>query len=115
MERGRRSRRSGRAGGRRARCPWQCAQRRRQRHRDEGPQGQGFVLGGQGRHQGQEHPPSGGHRRPQHRLQDRRHRRDEFGVGGRGGGGGRGRRGGRGGGGGGGRGARGGPGRGASP
>lgn len=37
----------------------------------------GSSLRGQGWHQGPQHPPAGRYRRPQHRLQDRRHRRDE--------------------------------------
>src|SRR5438105_4214683 len=69
--------RGGLARGRRARRPRQPAFARGQRHRDEGPEGEGVVIGRQRRNQGQEHPPDRGLRRTQHRLQDRRHRRDE--------------------------------------
>src|SRR5262245_8509396 len=81
MERGDRGGRRRGAGGGRARCQWQCAGRWRQRHRDQGSQDQGIVLGRQRRHQGQEHPPPGCDRRARHRLQDRRHRRDESEIG----------------------------------
>ena len=39
------------------------------------------LIGRQRRNQGQEHPPDRGDRWPQHRLQDRRHRRDESEIG----------------------------------
>ena len=54
----------------RARRQRQPAQRRRQRDGHQGPEGQGLVAGGQGRHEGEEHPP--GRRRSRHRLQNPR-------------------------------------------
>ncbi len=51
-----------------------AARRRRLRHHRQDPQGEGCLDAAQDRHQGEEHPPR--RRRPQHRLQDRRLRRD---------------------------------------
>src|SRR5690606_8584438 len=60
-------------------CQRQYSPGWRHGYRDQGPQGQGFIPGGEGGHQGEEYPPGGG--RSRYRLQDRRYRRHEAQIG----------------------------------